>query len=175
MLTAPLPKHLHDSVVHSITKHEPARRSCSQQHTCPPLDISLVRARCTISSVPFMMYVVTFWRPEGGLKMVLRSRIPVRDMWRVRGIGVAVSVSTSTPVVKTFSFFFKNPILSGFELRTTVWPRRETFVEAFEGSCYPMLVYPMLEPRSLGFPTECREHRYVSSYLSTRLRTFTRP
>lgn len=48
-----------------------------------------------------MMYVVTFCRLAGGLKMVLRSRIPVRDMCSVRGIGVAVRVSTSTPVVKT--------------------------------------------------------------------------
>ena len=77
------------------------RRRRRRRHTCPPRDISRVSARCTISSVPFMMYVVTFCLLAGGLKMVLRSRIPVRDMCSVRGIGVAVRVSTSTPVVKT--------------------------------------------------------------------------
>ena len=35
-------------------------------------------------------------RSSGGVSMVLRSRTPVRLMYSVRGIGVAVSVSTST-------------------------------------------------------------------------------
>lgn len=80
-----------------------AGRHHYHQHrpTCPPLAISLVRARFMMSSVAFMMYVVTFCRPFGGLKIVLRSRMPVRDMCRVLGMGVAVRVSTSTPVVRT--------------------------------------------------------------------------
>lgn len=74
--------------------------------TCPPRFISRFSACATTSSVPFMMYVVTFCRPTGGLNIVLRSRMPVRDMCSVRGIGVAVSVKTSTPVANTLMFVF---------------------------------------------------------------------
>jgi hypothetical protein len=38
--------------------------------------------------------------------IVLRSLMPLRLMCRVLGIGVAVSVSTSTPVVSAFSLSF---------------------------------------------------------------------
>lgn len=55
-----------------------------------------------MSSVAFIMYVVTFCLPSGGLKIVLRSRMPVRDMCSVLGMGVAVRVRTSTPVDKTY-------------------------------------------------------------------------
>ena len=38
------------------------------------------------------------WRSAGGVWSRVRSRIPVRLISRVRGIGVAVRVSTSTSV-----------------------------------------------------------------------------
>jgi hypothetical protein len=43
-------------------------------------------------------YVWIALRPAGGVSMMERSRTPARDIWRVRGIGVAVIDRTSMPI-----------------------------------------------------------------------------
>ena len=43
-------------------------------------------------------------RPSGGSLMTLISRMPASDMCSVRGIGVAVMVSTSTVFLSCLSF-----------------------------------------------------------------------
>ena len=64
--------------------------------TCPPRSISRrIAWRISVSSYSAMVVWIGR-RSSGGVSMVLRSRTPVMLMCSVRGIGVAVSVSTST-------------------------------------------------------------------------------
>ena len=53
-----------------------------------------------------MTKVLTDSRRAGGVAMIDKSRIPENDMFRVRGMGVAVRVSTSTSLRRVFSCSF---------------------------------------------------------------------
>ena len=50
--------------------------------------------------------VITASRSSGGVSITLILLMPDRDIWSVRGMGVALSASTSTPSLRSFSFSF---------------------------------------------------------------------
>ena len=56
-----------------------------------------------VSSLKPDKMVSTGWRLGGGVRMMLRSRAPIRENWSVRGMGVAVSVNVSTLALRVFS------------------------------------------------------------------------
>ena len=73
------------------------------QNTCPPRKRSRWIASRSTTPSQGMMKVRTASRSTGGVAMMLISRTPVSASCRVRGIGVAVSVSTCTSVLSCFS------------------------------------------------------------------------
>ena len=70
-------------------------RLCTK-YTCPPRASSLRTARVITSWSNFTTLVWMASRSFGGVSITDMSRIPTSDMFSVRGIGVAVIVSTST-------------------------------------------------------------------------------
>ena len=70
-------------------------RLCTR-NTCPPLSISRKIASRTSDSSYSEMVVFIGNLSSGGVSMVLISLTPDSDMYSVRGMGVAVRVSTST-------------------------------------------------------------------------------
>ena len=75
----------------------PCTRLCTK-YTCPLRSSSRRIAWRTSVSSNSPTKVLIGRRSSGGVSIVLRSRTPVRHMCRVRGMGVAVRVSTSTSV-----------------------------------------------------------------------------
>src|SRR5437016_2483288 len=65
---------------------------------CPPRPISRTIASRTALSLKWSTWVRMARRPAGGVSITDRSRTPDIAIWRVRGMGVAVSVRTSTCV-----------------------------------------------------------------------------
>ena len=78
-------------------------RLCKKK-TCPPRFSSRWMALRMIFSSNSITVVSIGSRSCGGVSMVLMSRAPVRAMCSVRGIGVAVSVNTSTVCRSILSF-----------------------------------------------------------------------
>ena len=68
------------------------------KNTCPSRSSSRRMASATARSSYSPTKVRMGCRSAGGVSIRLRSRIPVNDISRVRGIGVAVRVRTSTSV-----------------------------------------------------------------------------
>src|SRR5437667_59306 len=77
-------------------------RLCRKK-TCPPRASSRSMASLIVAPSNFETEVRMARRSTGGVPMIERSRIPIIDMCSVRGIGVAVSVSTSTSLRSFFS------------------------------------------------------------------------
>ena len=73
-----------------------SRRGCGGRTTWPPRAGSRSRACLTSSSSYSPTCVRIGRRPSGGVSIIEMSRSPASDMCSVRGIGVAVSDSTST-------------------------------------------------------------------------------
>ena len=71
--------------------------------TCPPRFSSVSIASRTAPGSNFMTKVRMARRSSGGVAMIERSRTPARLMCRVRGMGVAVRVRTSTSFRSFFS------------------------------------------------------------------------
>ena len=73
-----------------------SRRGCAGR-TPGPSRASSRSSACLISSSSYSpTYVRIGRRPSGGVSITEMSRSPASDMWSVRGIGVALSASTST-------------------------------------------------------------------------------
>ena len=66
------------------------------KYTCPPRASSLRMARSITGASNLTTLVWIDSRSFGGVSMIDMSRMPTSDMFSVRGIGVAVIVSTST-------------------------------------------------------------------------------
>ena len=67
-----------------------------RKNACPSRSPSRSSASFTSSSSYSPTVVRIGRRPSGGVSMIEMSRIPASERWSVRGIGVALSVSTST-------------------------------------------------------------------------------
>ena len=67
-----------------------------RKNVCPSRASSRLIAELTSSSSYSPTYVRTGRRPSGGVSITVMSRSPARDIWSVRGIGVADRLSTST-------------------------------------------------------------------------------
>ena len=76
-------------------------RLCTKK-TCPPRRSSCSTASFTAAGSNFSTKVRMARRSSGGVAMMERSRTPARLMWSVRGMGVAVRVSTSTSLRSFF-------------------------------------------------------------------------
>ena len=74
------------------------------KYACPPRVSSLEIASRTSSSLYSITYVWMGTRSIGGSSSTLISRMPMRLMCSVRGIGVAVSVRTSMLVLSCLIF-----------------------------------------------------------------------
>ena len=73
------------------------------KYTCPPRFSSRYTAFLTSASSQRMMRVSTGRRSGGGVSRLEISRMPSSAWWSVRGIGVALMVSTSTVARNCFS------------------------------------------------------------------------
>ena len=73
-----------------------SRRGCADRTPGPSRSCSRSSASLTCSSSYSPTVVRIGRRPSGGVSMIEMSRIPASDMCSVRGIGVALSVRTST-------------------------------------------------------------------------------
>ena len=74
-----------------------------RKKTWPPRSISRRMASRIVSSLYSETKVLTGSRASGGVFITLISRIPVKAMCRVRGMGVALRVRTSTWLRSRFS------------------------------------------------------------------------
>ena len=74
------------------------------KYNCPPRCNSRAAASRITSSFHCMISVIIGRRFRGGVAMIERSRAPIREKWRVRGIGVAVKERVSTSLFKRRSF-----------------------------------------------------------------------
>ena len=84
--------------------------------------------------------------------MVDRSRMPLMDMFRVRGMGVAERVSISTPMKFSFSFslcFTPNRCSSSMMTRPRSWKR--TSLESRRWVPTTMSTLPDCRPRRVSF------------------------
>ncbi|CNI75983.1 Uncharacterised protein [Mycobacterium tuberculosis] len=89
--------------ISAATSSMSATRLCTKK-TCPSRMISRRIAAVIWLSVRGPTKVSTGWRSSGAVAKVEVSRIPVSDISRVRGIGVALMASTSTLVRICLSF-----------------------------------------------------------------------
>ncbi len=83
----------------------PCTRLCTK-NTCPPRPSSRKMACLMMASSYCVTYVRIGSRSSGGVSIVLISRAPISAMLSVRGMGVAVIVSTSIAVRNCLSFSF---------------------------------------------------------------------
>jgi hypothetical protein len=80
-------------------------RLCTK-NTWPSREISSVTAARIVSSSNDVTSVLMGWRLRGGVSITEIRRSPESDMYSVRGMGVAVSESTSTD----FAIFFSRSL-----------------------------------------------------------------
>ena len=96
-------------------------------------------------------------RSSGGVWMIERSRMPASDMWSVRGIGVAVSVSTSTSFLNSLirSLCFTPNLCSS---STTSRPRFLNTMSFWSSRCVPitMSTVPLFMPLSVSCCSDLR-------------------
>ena len=107
------------------------------QNTWPPRN----RSRCSASRITTasngMMKVRTASRSTGGVLIRLISRTPVSASCNVRGIGVAVSVSTCTSALSCFSrSLCATPKCCSSS--TTSRPRSANSIDFASSACVPM-------------------------------------
>ena len=118
------------------------------QNTWPPRN----RSRCSASRITTesngMMKVRTASRSTGGVAMIDISRTPVSASCSVRGIGVAVSVSTCTSAFSAFSrSLCATPKCCSSS--TISRPRSENSTDFASSAWVPttMLISPVVRPR----------------------------
>ena len=118
------------------------------QNTWPPRKRSRwIASRITTPSNG-MMKVRTASRSTGGVAIRLISRTPVSASCKVRGIGVAVSVSTCTSALSCFSrSLCATPKCCSSS--TTSRPRSANSTDFASSACVPitMLIDPSVMPR----------------------------
>ncbi len=126
----------HSAASLSRTKAMVATRLC-RKNAWPPRASSASSARATVSSVSRTMRVSTATRSCGGVRSSDRSRTPVIAMCSVRGIGVALSVSTSAPGLRRFSISLcATPKRCSSSI--TMSPRSLNFTRFDSRACVPM-------------------------------------
>jgi len=105
--------------------------------TCPPRRISRSTASRIVPSAKGRTKVRMERRSSGGVAMRLTSRMPEKAMCRVRGIGVADRVSTSTAARIFFSrSLCATPKRCSSSITTS--PRSANFTSLCSSRCVPM-------------------------------------
>ena len=109
-------------------------------------------------------YVCTGRRSSGGVLITDISRTPTRDIWSVRGIGVALKVRTSILLAHSFHFSFcATP--KRCSSSTTRNPKSLNFTFLFNKECVPinMSIDPFSTPFRTSFFSAVERNRLSTS------------
>ena len=123
-----------------------------KMNTCPSRDNSLMHASRISVSVSSATYVCTGSRSRGAVRIVEMSRIPVKDICNVLGMGVAVIVRQSILLRRCFIFSLCSTPNRCSSSRISS-PRSLNFTSADNSLCVPITksMEPSASPSSEAF------------------------
>ena len=141
-------------------------RLCTK-YTWPPRASSLRTARVITAWSNFTTLVWIARRSFGGVSMIDMSRMPTSDMFSVRGIGVAVIVSTST-FLRSCLIFSLCATPKRCSSSTTSSPRSRNTTSFDSRRCVPTMMSTLPSARSAS---DCFCSCFVRKRLSMSMRT----